>query len=252
MRGFVVASLLLSAVFSIRGNWMGLHQVFDSSDAWQCFISLSITLFAGLLSAYSVIQQSGITRTWQWIMRFAALVFFTASVSLTYLGFSAGEQISHANAVQKHPDYVSAKAELDNILSRMNQYGLSASNKQSLFAREREQRVHMRELEKELRYELSRESSVAEQALGDHLQFVRIIFAISPDLAVAILSPLVVILFGASGPPMQDPIYPNHRDLVYQPTPPEHTQNGKHTEPTTTNQQSQPDNKNNDQFGWKK
>lgn len=198
LRGVVVLALLLSVAFSIRGNYLGLEVTLERNPLWLGCIAAGLTLTSMLMAMLSVMRVPGVGRGGRALMILAAVGLFLVSMSLTYIGFSAGEQTQLESVVQEHSDVRQARADLAAIIQRLNQYGLSHTDRASLLQREKEQREYVRELEKRIRFELGAEAeSKAAAALGSQAQIVRVLFSISPDLSIAVLSPILVFLFGA-------------------------------------------------------
>ena len=126
-----------------------------------------------------------------------AVGLFYISTRLTFIGFVSGEKSQIVNAIQENPELVEAKRELENIVNRQAEYGLSHSEKISLLAREKEQRAFVTELTKRLIIENRTKKSNLEAAIGEEKKIAMTLFALGPELCIAVLSPLIVLLFGA-------------------------------------------------------
>ncbi len=200
LRVGVVIAWVLSVSFSIRGNYLGLEQTLDKSWVWLLAISASITLTSSFLAMLTVIDIPGLRRGGRILVGIAAAGLFFTSTRLILIGFSAGESERQESRLQDHPDLVKARQDLDAIVKRQRMYGVSDAEKQSLLAREKEQRAWLRETETRVRMELGDNvQSRAAQAMGNDAEIARQIFAVAPDLSIMVLSPILVLLFGAAG-----------------------------------------------------
>ncbi len=217
----VLVALLLSMAFSVRGNYLGLEQTLEKNWLWLTCISAGITLTSAFLAMLTVIRVPGLSRGGRILAGIAALGLFYISTRLTLIGFSAGEQERQENLLQEHPDVVKARQDLDAIIKRQRQYGVSEGEKTSLMAREREQRAWLRETETRVRMEMGDQvQSRAARALSDEAQIARQLFAVAPDLSIMVLSPVLVLLWGAAGVAASPgPSEPPERQVVYVPVP---------------------------------
>ena len=66
------------------------------------------------------------------VILFFALVIFYISTRLTLIGFGSGELEKLENAIREHPEVIEAKAELDEIIDRQGEYGITYNEKMSL------------------------------------------------------------------------------------------------------------------------
>jgi hypothetical protein len=204
LRFSVIIALLLSAAFSIRGNYLGLSQTLERDFVWLSCIAAGITITSSLLAMLTVIRLDGLTRIGRVFIGIVAIGIFYISTRLTLIGFGAGELTKIESMLKDHPEVIEAKAELQQIIDRQNEYGISHSEKLSLLAREREQRAWIRDIQKRLLVENRKQKSKAEKAVGSkEMQVARQMFAIAPDISIAILSPLLVLLFGVVGANVQ-------------------------------------------------
>ncbi|MGH7455931.1 MAG: hypothetical protein ACRENG_31545 [bacterium] len=200
LRVGVVIAWVLSVSFSIRGNYLGLEQTLEKDFFWLMCIGAGITLTSAFLSMLTVIDIPGLKRSGRILVGIAAIGLFYASTRLTLIGFGAGEGQRQENLIQEHPDVAKARQDLDAIVKRQRQYGVNDTEKQSLLAREKEQRAWLRETETRVRMELGDNvQSRAAQVMGDEAEIARQIFAVAPDLSIMVLSPILVLLFGAAG-----------------------------------------------------
>ena len=199
LRISVIIALLLSVAFSIRGNFLGLSQTLERNWFWLACIGAGITITSSILAMLTVIRIEGLSKVGRVFIAVVAIGIFYISTRLTLIGFGAGELEKLANMVREHPEVTEAKAELQDIIERQNVYGISHSEKMSLMQREKEQRAWIREIEKRLVTENRNKASKAEKAVGKEMVIARQMFAIAPDISIAILSPLLVLLFGAAG-----------------------------------------------------
>jgi len=197
LRVSVIVMLILAMAFSIRGNFKGLTQTLERDVFWLVIISLAITGTSSFLSMVTVIKIKGLKIVSRVLIGCVAVGLFYISTRLTFIGFVTGEKSQVINAIQENPELVQAKAELQNIITRQNEYGMSQSEKQSLMAREKEQRGWIREIEKRLIVENRNSKSNLENAIGAEKRIAMTLFALGPELCIAVLSPLVVLLFGA-------------------------------------------------------
>lgn len=200
LRAGVVIAWVLSVAFSIRGNYLGLQQTLEKSWFWLTCIGAGITLTSAFLAMLTVMNIPGLSRGGRLLVAIAALGLAYASTRLTLIGFGAGEQQRQESLLQDHPDVTKARQDLDAIIKRQRQYGVTNGEKQSLLAREKEQRAWLRETETRIRMELGDNvQSRAAQAMGSEAEIARQIFAVAPDLSIMVLSPILVLLFGAAG-----------------------------------------------------
>lgn len=200
LRMGVLTALLLSMAFSIRGNYLGLQQTLEKNWLWLTCISAGITLTSTFLAMFTVMKIAGLSRGGRILAALAALGLFYISTRLTLIGFSAGEEQRQESVLQEHPDVMKARQDLEAIVKRQRQYGVSEAEKTSLMAREKEQRAWLRETETRVRMELGDNTqSRAARALSEEAQIAKQLFAVAPDLSIMVLSPVVVLLFGAAG-----------------------------------------------------
>ena len=248
LRMGVLIAWLLSVAFSIRGNYLGLQQTLEKSWFWLTCIGAGITLTSAFLAMLTVIDIPGLKRGGRILVAIAAIGLAYASTRLTLIGFSAGEQQGQENLVQEHPDVAKARKDLEEIVRRQRMYGVSDGEKQSLLAREKEQRAWLRENETRVRMELGDNvQSRAAQAMGDEAEIARQIFAVAPDLSIMVLSPILVLLFGAAGTSQSKDgnEQPAQKEIVYlqmpqrSDIPPEVLQSEK-TRPNNTNGKPEP------------
>ena len=227
LRVSVIIALILAMAFSIRGNFKGLMQTLERDVVWLGIIALAITVTSSLLSMISVVKIKGLKVVSRVLIGCVAVGLFYISTRLTFIGFVSGEQAQLINAVQENPELVKANEDLNDIIRRQNEYGISQSEKLSLLAREKEQRTWAREIEKRLIIENRNKKSNLEAAIGKEKQIAMTLFALGPELCIAVLSPLVVLLFGAGCGVLKEEkqIEPNEPELkeriVYIPIPAE-------------------------------
>lgn len=193
----VVIALILAMAFSIRGNFKGLMQTLERDVVWLFIIAIAITVTSSLLSMIGFLKIKGLTIVGRVLIGCVAVGLFYISTRLTFIGFVSGEKSQIVNAIQENPELVAAKRELENIVTRQAEYGLSQSEKISLLAREKEQRAWINELTKRLIVENRNKKSNLEAAIGEEKKVAMTLFALGPELCIAVLSPLVVLLFGA-------------------------------------------------------
>lgn len=191
----------LSIAFSVRGNYKGLLQTLEKDPgAWLLVIAVGITLTGAVLSMLTVLRIKGLSRGGRRFVFLGVAGFLMISTSLNLIGFTAGEETQKTNAVQQHPDVKAANRELDEIVKRQQQYGISEQEKASLLKREKEQREWVRQVEMRVWKEMGSGSlSTAEKALGEHAATARLLFAIAPELAIIALGPVIVLLWGFAG-----------------------------------------------------
>jgi hypothetical protein len=200
LRGSVIVALLLAMAFSCRGNFLGLSQTLERNWFWLMCISAGVTITSSLLAMLTVIRIEGLSKFGRVLIGLAAVIIFYISTRLTLIGFGAGEMEKLENVIRENPEVIEAKAELDRIIERQNEYGISQNEKLSLMAREKEQRAWIREIEKRVLAENKNRASKAERSVGTkEMMIARQAFALAPDIAIAVLSPLLVLLFGAAG-----------------------------------------------------
>ena len=197
LRVSVIIALILGMAFSIRGNFKGLMQTLERDVVWLGIIALAITVTSSLLSMISVVKVNGLKIVSRVLIGCVAVGLFYISTRLTFIGFVSGEKSQIVNAIQQNPELVEAKKELENIINRQAEYGLSHSEKISLLAREKEQRAWITELTKRLIVENRNQKSNLEAAIGEEKKVAMTLFALGPELCIAVLSPLIVLLFGA-------------------------------------------------------
>lgn len=197
LRVSVIIALILGMAFSIRGNLKGLMQTLERDVVWLGIIALAITVTSSLLSMISVVKVKGLKIVSRVLIGCVAVGLFYISTRLTFIGFVSGEKSQIVNAIQENPELVEAKRELENIVDRQGEYGLTHSEKISLLAREKEQRAWINELTKRLIVENRNQKSNLEAAIGEEKKIAMTLFALGPELCIAVLSPLVVLLFGA-------------------------------------------------------
>ena len=197
LRVSVIIALILAMAFSIRGNFKGLMQTLERDVVWLGIIALAITVTSCLLSMISVVKIKGLKIVSRVLIGCVAVGLFYISTRLTFIGFASGEQAQLIHAVQENPELVKANGDLNDIIQRQNEYGISQSEKLSLMAREKEQRAWVREIEKRLIIENRNKKSNLEAAIGKEKKIAMTLFALGPELCIAVLSPLVVLLFGA-------------------------------------------------------
>jgi hypothetical protein len=197
LRVSVIIALILGMAFSIRGNFKGLMQTLERDMFWLFIIAIAITVTSSLLSMISVVKINGLKIVSRVLIGCVAIGLFYISTRLTFIGFVTGEKTQLVSAIQENPELLDAKKELENIVNRQGEYGLSQSEKLSLLAREREQRAFITELTKRLIIENRNAKSNLENAIGNEKRIAMTLFALGPELCIAVLSPLVVLLFGA-------------------------------------------------------
>lgn len=195
LRVSVVIALILGVAFSIRGNFLGLKQALEKDIFWLLIIGLSLTSTSSILAMLTVVKINGLKIVSRVLIGVISLSLFYISGRLTYLGFTGSEKQSVVNAIQENPELSQAKEDLQNIINRQNEYGLTQSEKISLMAREKEQRVFTREIEKRLIIENRNKKSAVETSLGEERKLALMMFSFAPELCIAVLSPLVVLLF---------------------------------------------------------
>jgi hypothetical protein len=193
----VVIALILSMLFSIRGNFKGLMQTLEKDVVWLFIIAIAITVTSSLLSMISVVKINGLKIVSRVLIGIVAVGLFYISTRLTFIGFITGEQSQLVNQVQANPELSQAKVDLQGILDRQNEYGISQSEKLSLMSREKEQRSYIREIEKRLVIENRFKKSNLENAIGEEKRIAMTLFALGPELCIGVLSPLLVVLFSA-------------------------------------------------------
>jgi hypothetical protein len=197
LRVSIVIALILAALFSIRGNVLGLRSALEKNSLWLIVIGLAITSTSSILAMITVIKVEGLRIVSRVLIGVVSVMLFYVSGRLTYLGFVGQEAQSVVNTIQENPELANARAELNRIIERQNQYEILASEKQSLLAREREQRGWIREIEKRLIIENRNKKSNVEASLGEERKLALMMFSFAPEMCLAVLSPLVVILFSA-------------------------------------------------------
>lgn len=218
LRAVVVIGYLLAIVFSVRGNWMGLAAILNIHWIWLLCIALAITLPEAILSMLPVMKLPGLKRSGRILSIVGVILLFYVSTRLTLVGFRAGEEASRDRMVQEHADVVQARKDLDEIVRRQRQYGLSTEERRSLIQREKDQRVYLRETEMRVRVELGYDSkSRAELAMGTEAELARQLFAAAPELAIIALSPVIVLLFGLAGSSAESSASAAQPRLVYVP-----------------------------------
>jgi len=193
----VVIALILAMLFSIRGNFKGLMSTLERDVAWLFIIAIAITVTSSLLSMISVVRINGLKIVSRVLIGVVAVGLFYISTRLTFIGFVTGEQSQVINQVQANPELSTARAELNRIIDRQGEYGISQGEKMSLLAREKEQRAYIHELEKRLIIENRNKKSNLEAAIGEEKRIAMTLFALGPELCIAVLSPLLVVLFSA-------------------------------------------------------
>jgi hypothetical protein len=178
LRVTVIIALILAMAFSIRGNFKGLMQTLERDVMWLGIIALAITVTSSLLSMISVVKVKGLKIVSRVLIGCVAVGLFYISTRLTFIGFVSGEKSQIVNAVQENPELVEAKKELENIINRQGEYGLSHSEKISLLTREKKQRAWITELTKRLIVENRNKKSNLEAAIGEEKKIAMTLFAL--------------------------------------------------------------------------
>ena len=163
----VVIALILGVMFSIRGNYLGLKQALEKDVIWLFIIALAITSTSSILAMISFVKIDALKIVSRVLIGVISLSLFYVSGRLTYLGFTGQESQSIVNAIQENPELSQAKIDLQSIIDRQNEYGLSQSEKLSLMQREKEQRTFTRDIEKRLIIENRNKKSAVESSLGE-------------------------------------------------------------------------------------
>ena len=222
LRVSVIIALILAMAFSIRGNYKGLMQTLERDWLWLAVISLGITSTSSILSMITVIRIKGLKIVSRVLIGCVAIGLFYISTRLTFIGFVSSEKIQIINAIQENPELLAAKEELNQIIERQNIYGITQSEKMSLMTREKEQRQWIKELTQRLIVENRNRKSNMENAIGDEKKIAMTLFALGPELCIVVLSPLVVLLFGAGcgiGKKERDSEQKETEKIIYIPVP---------------------------------
>ena len=219
LRSVVSCAFLLAVVFSIKGASAGMKMVLNTNLLLAISIAAGLTATAASLAFSSFVFS--FSRAYRWGFRGVAVVIFVCLSALNYLGFEVAEEQGKADAVLEHPEVLAYDRDIADLVTRQNQYGISLSEKQSLLAREKETRRAKQELIDRLRHDKAVNPSVAARALGENEKAVRLVLAMSPDVMIAVLLPLLAQLFGAVGIPVSKGVSerPAEKQVVYmQPT----------------------------------
>lgn len=197
LRVAAIVILVLSIGFSVRGNYKGLGEGnLEKLFFWRIVLSLAVPLTSSFLSmvTFAKINLKPVGRV---AIGIIAVVLFYVSARWIYTGFVGAERAQVANLVQENPELIQAKRDLQNILDRQNAYGISQQERISLLAREKEQRAFITDLTKRLMVENRNAKSNLETAIGSEKELAVTLFAAAPEVCTAVLSSLLVFLYGA-------------------------------------------------------
>jgi hypothetical protein len=197
LRAVVSCAFLLAVVFSIKGASSGMRVVLNTNLLLAVSIAAGLTATAASLAFSSFVFD--FSRGYRWGFRGVAVVIFVCLSALNYLGFEVAEEQGKTDGILQHSEVLAYDRDIADLVTRQNQYGISSAEKQSLLSREREARRAKQELVDRLRHEKAVNPTVAARALGENERAVRLVLAMSPDVMIMVLLPLLAQLFGAVG-----------------------------------------------------
>lgn len=215
LRRVVVAAFVLAILFSVKGASAGMRVVLNANWLLAVAIAAGLTATAASLALASFVFD--FSRGYRWGFRAVALVIFVCLSALNYLGFAQAENQGKVDAVLQNAEVLAYERDISDLVARQNQFGIAPAEKQSLLAREREARQAKQALVDRLRHESAVNPTVAARALGENEMAVRLVLAMSPDVMIMVLIPLLAQLFGVAGMPLSKSAQaqPVQKEVVY-------------------------------------
>lgn len=186
-------------VFSVVRNIRGLAAGYPGlSGEWQAAIAVIITAASFVLAASSILKTFDSTVFIRAALLMAGLTFSAVSFALSFAGVvEDNKNRFYVNALAD-PEVLRLEDDLDKVIGRQDEYGISESTKRSLMQREKEIRKELSGARDRARHRADVEAKKAEQAAGKMSHLALGIFALIPEIGILVFSLLLVLITGAS------------------------------------------------------
>ena len=192
----VVALILIGSIaFSIIRNVRGLEGWFPGVNIyWQVLIALVVTIGSFTLTAAAVLKTFNTVTSIRVMLFLAGIMFSTTSFMLSF----GGAQLDSRNAplilATKDPGVVQLENDIDGVVKRLREYGISESTKQSLLTRERELREQLAALRNKVDHQARVEKEQQTKAEDEKHFMALALFCGLPEVGILVFTIIFVLL----------------------------------------------------------